>query len=76
MSGKDEYQIGDRLDIETYYKFPTEKRNNISFQHAIRFSHKISQYSEVISKFYKPSVIAGFYPFRNEINLIPLHTRL
>ena len=49
-----------------------EKRNKISFQYANFVSDKISQYSEEISEFFKPSIIAGFYPFRNEINLIPL----
>ena len=63
------------LSKEKLRKYFLEKRNKISFQHANLVSDKISQYSEVISKFYKPSVIAGFYPFRNEINLIPLMKR-
>ena len=63
------------LSKEKLRKYFLEKRNKISFQHAKLVSDKISQYSEVISKFYKPSIIAGFYPFRNEINLIPLMKR-
>ena len=63
------------LSKEKLRKYFLEKRNKISLQHANIVSDKISQYSEDISKFYKPSIIAGFYPFRNEINLIPLMKR-
>ena len=60
------------LSKEKLRKHFLEKRNKISFQYANLVSEKISQYSSEIAKFYKPSIIAGFYPFRNEINLIPL----
>ena len=63
------------LSKEKLRKYFLEKRNKISLQHANIVSDKISQYSEDISKFYKPFIIAGFYPFRNEINLIPLMKR-
>lgn len=48
--GKDEYQIGDRLDIETYYKFPTEKRNNISEIQKKYFSRFIQLGLKEVSK--------------------------
>lgn len=60
------------LSKEKLRKHFLEKRNKISFHHTNLVSKKISKYSEDISKFYNPSIIAGFYPFRNEINLIPL----
>ena len=63
------------LSKQKLRKYFLEKRNKISFQHANLVSDKISKYSEEISQLYQPSVIAGFYPFRNEINLIPLMKR-
>ena len=52
------------------------KRKKISAQYAELVSHKISTYCKNIMKLYKGSVIAGFYPFRNEINTLPLFERV
>jgi len=48
------------------------KRKKISVQYAELVSYKISKNCKDIMKLYKGSVIAGFYPFRNEINTLPL----
>ncbi len=53
-----------------------ELRKNISSEHALYVSQKIENKAEEIVKIFKPKVIAGFYPFKNEVNTLPLLRKL
>ena len=53
-----------------------ELRKNISSEHALFASQKIANKAEEIVKIFKPKVIAGFYPFKHEVNTLPLLGKL
>ena len=53
-----------------------ELRKNISSEHALFVSQNIENKAEEIVKIFKPKVIAGFYPFKNEVNTLPLLRKL
>ena len=49
-----------------------DKRKNISNHYAQKVSNKVTKHFNSIIDNYSISVVAGFYPFRNEINTLPL----
>jgi len=53
-----------------------ELRKNISSEYALFASKKIANKAEDIVKIFKPQVIAGFYPFKHEVNTLPLMSKL
>ena len=53
-------------------KYFLDKRKNISNQYAKIVSNKVTKYFNSIVDNYSISVVAGFHPFRNEINTLPL----
>ena len=53
-------------------KYFLDKRKNISYHYAQKVSNKVTKYFNSIIDNYSISVVAGFYPFRNEINTLPL----
>jgi len=53
-------------------KYFLDKRKNISNDYAQNISNKITKYFNCIIDSYNISVVAGFHPFRNEINTLPL----
>jgi 5-formyltetrahydrofolate cyclo-ligase len=53
-------------------KYFLDKRNNISDHYAQKVSNKITKFFSSIIDNYSISVVAGFHPFRHEINTIPL----
>ena len=53
-------------------KYFLDKRKNISNHYAQKVSNKVTKYFNSIIDNYSISVVAGFYPFRNEINTLPL----
>ena len=53
-------------------KYFLDKRKNISNHYSQKVSNKVTKYFNSIIDNYSISVVAGFYPFRNEINTLPL----
>lgn len=53
-----------------------ELRENISSEFALFASKKIANNAEDIVKIFKPKVIAGFHPFKHEVNTLPLMSNL
>ena len=49
-----------------------DKRKNISNHYAQKVSNKVTKYFNSIINNYSISVVAGFHPFRDEINTLPL----
>ena len=53
-------------------KYFLDKRKNISNHYAQKVSNKVTKYFNSIIDNYSISVVAGFHPFRDEINILPL----
>ena len=53
-----------------------ELRQHISSEHALFTSKQIAKKAEEIVKIFEPKVIAGFYPFKHEVNTLPLMNKL
>ena len=53
-------------------KYFLDKRKNISNHYAQKVSNKVTNYFNSIIDNYSISVVAGFHPFRDEINTLPL----
>ena len=53
-------------------KYFLDKRKNISNHYSQKVSNKVTKYFSNIIDNYSISVVAGFHPFRNEINTLPL----
>ena len=57
-------------------KFFLSKRNKVTKKYSNYVSLEITNYAEEIINTFALSNIAGFYPFRNEINTLPLLKKL
>ena len=57
-------------------KFFLSKRNKVTNKYSNCVSMEIVNYAEEIFNSFHSSNIAGFYPFRNEINTLPLLNKL
>ena len=62
-----------KLDIRKDY---LSRRNKFDNKYSKYVSYEISKFAEEIVNSFVSSNIAGFYPFRNEINVLPLLKKL